>query len=192
MKAFFKQSKYLIIILFIIGSIGFKLAEYPQLKSKRFHKDIKKGFGITSFNIQKINSDIVNTPNGEFYLLKSNDSIFAYTYIGRVKTCRSGGCSINNKIDKGNDSEYFEYYIFFDTKMGINRLRVFNYQATHGHEITAQSWLRQFVGYTHQNQTTSGQSLTVGKNIDAISGATISVYAITYDIEHISKLIQSI
>ncbi len=58
--------------------------------------------------------------------------------------------------------------------------------ATHGQEITARGWLKQFIGYN------GSESLKVDKNIDTISGATISVYAITSDIKLITCLLKSL
>ena len=42
--------------------------------------------------------------------------------------------------------------------------------------MTAKGWLKQFTGYNGTSQ------LEVNKNVDAISGATVSVYAITDDV----------
>ncbi len=41
----------------------------------------------------------------------------------------------------------------------------------------AKGWLKQFTGYD------GSDTLEVGKNVDAISGATISVYGITLDVQ---------
>ena len=59
----------------------------------------------------------------------------------------------------------------------FSAVEIFNYQATYGYEITNKRWLKQFIGFGED------ELLEVGKNIDAISGATISVHAITYDIQ---------
>jgi Na+-translocating ferredoxin:NAD+ oxidoreductase RnfG subunit len=58
----------------------------------------------------------------------------------------------------------------------VKLVRVFNYAATHGQEVAIRKWLDQFSGYD------GGKPLRVGKEIDAISGATISVYAIVADV----------
>ena len=119
-----------------------------------------------------------NRINGKYFLIKDNIvSQYKYIYVGRVNSCRAGGCSINNKIPLDSNSEYFDYYILFDADKTVQTVKVFNYQATHGQEITAKGWLKQFIGYN------GSELLQVDKNIDAISGATISVYAITIDVE---------
>ena len=92
-------------------------------------------------------------------------------------SCRSGICS--NPADNNSEfeSEYFDYFIIFNSEKVVESVRVYNYQATHGQEVSSPGWLRQFVGYMGK------QSLTVGNEIDAISGATISANAITHDIQ---------
>lgn len=116
--------------------------------------------------------------DGKYFLIKEkNNSHYQYIYIGRVNSCRAGGCSIANDNLKEGLSEYFDYYILFDTNKTVQAVKVFNYQATHGQEVTAKGWLNQFIGYN------GSERLQVDKNIDAISGATISVYAITLDVE---------
>lgn len=106
-----------------------------------------------------------------------------YVYVGRVKTCRAGGCSINNNVEDVQ-GEYFDYFILYDVSCSIQRVKIYNYQATHGQEVTASNWLRQFKNYNGRRE------LIVGANVDAISGATISVDATTFDIEHKTKILE--
>ncbi len=120
-----------------------------------------------------------------FYVTDNNASDIKIIYIGRVNSCRSGGCSIAN-TDVTGASEYFDYMVCFDQAASVILVKVFNYQATHGHEVTAKGWLKQFVGHTSESR------LEVGKNIDSISGATISVNGITKDIVVKTKLLAAI
>lgn len=80
-------------------------------------------------------------------------------------------------ISIDEDFEYFDYFILFDSNLGVKKIRVYNYQATHGHEVGGKGWLKQFVGYK------GDEKLEYGKNIDSISGATISANAITYNVQ---------
>jgi len=111
------------------------------------------------------------------YTGQNSSNPVQYLYTGRVNACRSGGCGITSENDKALDFEYFDYFILFDSTVHILMVKIFNYQATHGQEITSKSWLKQFKGYQGK------RGLQVGKQIDAISGATISVYGITNDIQ---------
>lgn len=151
-------------------------------KHKSLLKALKK-VGITDMSVitEIVLSDSVNEANpinGKYFLINdTNVSQYKYVYVGRVNSCRAGGCSATNDIPPDSNSEYFDYYILFDTDKTVQAVKVFNYQATHGQEITAKGWLKQFIGHN------GSEPLQVDKNIDAISGATISVHAITIDVE---------
>lgn len=162
-----------------------------NFKHKALVKALQKEVIIDMSDIEEvILTDSVitsNRINGKYFLIKENNVCqYQYIYIGRVNSCRAGGCSITNDIPKESNSEYFDYFILFDANKTVQTVKVFNYQATHGHEITAKGWLKQFIGYN------SSEPLQVDKNIDAISGATISVYAITTDVEMKTILLKKI
>ncbi len=115
--------------------------------------------------------------NGKFLKFTSPEGGNIIAYIGRVNSCRAGGCSNPSLAGTEDESEYFDYFILFDSEKKVKLVRVYNYAATHGQEVAVKKWLDQFTGHG------SGQPLRVGKEIDAISGATISVYAIVADIQ---------
>jgi Na+-translocating ferredoxin:NAD+ oxidoreductase RnfG subunit len=121
--------------------------------------------------------------NGKFFRVISNEKLIYTAYIGRVNSCRTGGCSFPKADHKGSEYEFFDYFILFDHNGKVVSVRVFNYQATHGQEITIKGWLKQFSGYD------GTKNLRVGKEIDAISGATISVYGIVEDIRRKTMLL---
>ncbi len=116
---------------------------------------------------------------GKFF--KISETSNSFVYVGRVNSCRAGGCSINS--DSYGPSEYFDYYIFFDDIGAVKLMKIYNYAASHGHEVMAKGWLKQFRGYDTKTK------LEVGKNIDSISGATISVNAITNDVKEKTNLL---
>lgn len=122
---------------------------------------------------------------GKFYEISGSSGGFKFIYVGRVKTYRAGGCSINRNLASEGESEFFDYYILFDSAYTIQQIKVYNYQATHGQEVTSKNWLKQFKGFN------GSKELIVNKNVDAISGATISVHAITIDIDHKTRLIKN-
>lgn len=121
---------------------------------------------------------IINTNeiNGKYFHIRSGEKLNYTVYIGRVNSCRTGGCSSPQAEHKNNEYEFFDYFILFDPNGKAVSVRVFNYEATHGQEITIKGWLKQFYGYD------GTKNLRVGKEVDSISGATISVYGIVNDI----------
>ena len=127
-----------------------------------------------------------NIIEGKFFSIPSNPALskIKYLYIGRVCTCRSGVCSINK--DSRNMAEYFDYIIFFDASCCILQVKVSNFQTSRGQEISSRGWLSQFKNYNGKSE------LRAGKNVDAVSGATITVDAITRDIEDKTRLLSRI
>ncbi len=118
--------------------------------------------------------------NGRMYNIKDGLGLLGYVYIGRVFSCRAGGCS-EEGVDPGavldEDFEYFDYYVILGSGLDVVKVKVYNYQATHGQAICSTGWLKQFIGYD------GNEKLSYGKDIDAISGATISANAITYGVQ---------
>lgn len=181
-------------ILIIVGLLSFYFT-FAQNDINYKHRTLIKVLqkaGITDLSVVEEISlpDSVITGNqikGKYFLIKENNlSRYQYIYVGRVNSCRTGGCSVSNEIPKEGNSEYFDYYILFDQNKTVQTVKVFNYQATHGYEITSKGWLKQFIGHD------GSEPLQVDKNIDAISGATISVYAITIDIETKTEILKQI
>ena len=162
------------IFFLVLHFVGFSQQDV-NFHHKKIDKFIKKVYKIDKYKLQEIQLNKKSTLNGKFFIVKNDIDSLSVVYIGRVNSCRADGCSIDGSSTDGS-FEYFDYVITFDKDKKILDVKVFNYQATHGQEITAKSWLKQF-RYKENLETFS-----VNKNIDAISGATISVYAITDDI----------
>lgn len=173
----------LIVTLFLqlVGPTGI------NFEHKSVYKAIRKKFHAEDPVIVPVHpsgSTLNSMKTGVLFAVstKRTDTV-GYVYIGRVQTCRAGGCSLNLSDESQTaDFEYFDYFILFDTVGIIEHVKVYNYQASHGHEITVKGWLKQFQGYSGKDE------LRIGKNVDGISGATISVHGITYDIEEKTKL----
>jgi hypothetical protein len=144
------------------------------------------------YNKQKVVLKDISTNNfisqtDRFYKVYSADSVIpkGYLHLGTVNTCRAGGCSIAGESAMTDiKGEYFDYLIVFNTALAVEAIQVFNYQASYGHEIAARGWLKQFQGFRGE------KALEPGKDIDIISGATISVHAITDDVQWKTKLLQ--
>ncbi len=177
------------LVSFIVVLLGFTPQPDIDYFHKSLHREIRKTWGIEKPVFEKItHAESIEHKyivNGAFFEL-AQDSInkqSKFVYVGRVNSCRAGGCSISLENGTGGNSEYFDYFILFDHSHQVIIVKVFNYQATHGHEVSAKGWLKQFRGY---NGT---ETLRVGKEIDAISGATISVFGITHDIQEKTKLL---
>ena len=124
--------------------------------------------------------------NGKFFTILSREGNRLLAYVGRVHSCRAGGCSDQASDDNVGEFEFFDYFIIFDSQAKIKVVRIFNYEASHGQEIMARGWLKQFIGYD------GTKPLRVGKEIDSISGATISACGITADIQLVTSYFRSV
>jgi Na+-translocating ferredoxin:NAD+ oxidoreductase RnfG subunit len=82
--------------------------------------------------------------------------------------------------------DFFDYFILYDENLVINKVQILQYQSSHGEMISSPGWLKQFKGYS------KSKSLEVGKQVDAISGATISVNNLTWDIKQKTLLLSEI
>lgn len=149
-----------------------------NFEHKKISKSIQKILKVDNFTLEEIQGDSTWYLKGKFFTINQTEDSSNTVYIGRVNSCRAGGCSIYHDAEDGS-YEYFDYLITFNKDKKVVGVKVFNYQATHGQEMTAKSWLKQFVGLEEESK------FEVGKQIDAISGATISVYAITDDIKNV-------
>jgi hypothetical protein len=168
-----------ILLLFICISLAAQtsIKSFPQPARKELVKLLGENAMLTFLTGSMDHQGYCQT--GNFYSFSDQAGAFTqkYLYLGKVNTCRAGGCNDSGEPAIKQESEFFEYFILFDAAGAIMIVRIYRYAATHGHEITSKAWLRQFANYNGITKLVSG------KNIDAISGATISVEAITRDVE---------
>lgn len=141
---------------------------------KKLDKVIKKDLGLSDFG--KVSSIISNEQldkagielfGHQIFKLESKDGFEAF-YI------------VETAMGRYHD---FTFVVFFNQDLSIKLVRVIEYGEEHGVEITNKRWLKQFVGKT------AADHLMFRKNIDAISGATISGKSIT---EGINRLLQNV
>ena len=77
--------------------------------------------------------------------------------------------------------DYFDYSVYYSEELVVKGVIVTVYRSTHGAAICQRKWLSQFNGY-------EGEELTLGKEIDAISGATFSAESVVKDIQRCHAL----
>jgi hypothetical protein len=118
--------------------------------------------------------------------LQSGNDKLGYLYVGKVYCCRQGGCDSWHPPDAGSgvSFEFFEYYMLLSADIKVIQTAVYNYQASYGYEITSEAWLRQFNDYR------GSSSLVYNKDIQGISGATISGMAMTYEVEQVLRFLK--
>jgi len=164
--------------MFLSASMPVKRSIPPELTSSIE----KKWPGSNTVLVSRQSETDKNTI---LYKIVQNNELIGWAYTRRVLSCRNGGCDGPNSASEVNVShEYFDYYALLNSQYSILEIKVYNYSATHGQEICSKAWLKQFKGYD------GSKNLRYGKDIDAISGATISGIAITEDVGTAVKMIR--
>lgn len=162
------------LITLIISATLFFGGISDTLKSKA-NNTIRKYFSSEKFTTKNISIDNISEfqdiekSNKEINQIIGDDkSTIGYTVISRAK----------GRFD------YFEFIVIYNASLEIKLVKVLEYSSGRGAEICAKSWLKQF--------TQKNQKLEYGKNIDALSGATISAESITADINLINTIMSTL
>jgi len=171
------------IVLIILS--GFSNSGEMVIPHGKINKSIKKCSITGNIELYETMEIPVNIMGTEILKIYNDSLVLGYVYIKRINSCRSDGCDINFH-DDSNGFEYFDYYLITDKSGMVLQVKVYNYQATHGHQVMSKGWLKQFIGYN------GSQNMNYGKDVQAISGATVSAKALTEDIQNAEKLISDI
>lgn len=141
---------------YILVLISFQLSAQSPRLLKKATKLIEKTYAVDDIQL-KHKEFQTNSVVGDFYKIIDSNQLLGYAFIGTAPS----------------KTDTFEYLVVFDSSLVIKKVNVLVYREDYGGEIGSNRWLRQFVGKAR------GTDLAVGKNIAAISGATISVYSMT-------------
>ena len=136
--------------------ISFQLSAQSPRLLKKATKLIEKTYAVDDIQL-KHKEFQTNSVVGDFYKIIDSNQLLGYAFIGTAPS----------------KTDTFEYLVVFDSSLVIKKVNVLVYREDYGGEIGSKRWLRQFVGKARSTD------LAVGKNIAAISGATISVYSMT-------------
>lgn len=141
----------------------------PDEPGRALHRDITRITELDNYQIIK-SPALPNDENGVYFKVTSDFTLRLYGYMGRQNSCRSGGCE---QASSANNYDYFDYFILFSPEGVVLKVNVYNYQSSHGYQITSRSWLKQFESYKGE------RTLETGRDVDTISGATVSSNALT-------------
>ena len=141
---------------YILVLISIQLSAQSPRLLKKATKLIEKTYAVDDIQL-KHKEFQTNSVVGDFYKIIDSNQLLGYAFIGTAPS----------------KTDTFEYLVVFDSSLVIKKVNVLVYREDYGGEIGSNRWLRQFVGKARSTD------LAVGKNIAAISGATISVYSMT-------------
>ena len=175
MKLSAKLIQLTLSFVFVFGVFAnAEAADFPKFIQKKIDKTVKKTFVDQEVDFEALNvtSSLAyeNLHNVKIKVLKSENQPIGF----------AGFASSKGKNDD------FDYMVLFDNDLKILKVVVLVYRSSYGGEIMAKSWLKQFVGKS------SGENMEFDKDIDSISGATISAPAITKGIKALSLLMTEV
>ena len=154
-------------ILFIAGQPCSAINFYPEKRAAAYIKKTLKTKEIDNLHGVSVKDDLLSenaTIIYAFNLPFENDLYYAIFTEARGR------------------HEKFDYLVITNSEKEIVKVKVLKYRSEHGGEIASKKWLSQFENY-------SGGPLKYGKDISAISGATVSAKAITSDIPRAVKIL---
>jgi hypothetical protein len=158
-------------IILIITFIFYAQGEWPASLERKIDKVIKKSIGVEHVIRKHIPIALNHSrpaPGLVLYSLYDSEKIAGYLLLTTAK----------------GRYEYFDYCVVYSPELEVIMVSVLTYRSDHGYEICNKSWLKQFSG-------SRGCDLTYGKEIDAISGATLSATSLTEDIQFLCELMNS-
>jgi hypothetical protein len=134
--------KLLLIGFALLVVTGFTPSKGFDSEDKTLRKELQKVSGVEKPDWKEISIPQalpgVHPLQGKFMVLSplNGNDLKKYIYVGRVNSCRAGGCS-NPATPTLNleTTEYFDYLIVFDSNVSVQQVKVYNYQATHGQEV---------------------------------------------------------
>jgi hypothetical protein len=168
--------------LFLLITMSFNL---PDVSDKQLRKELSRLLAKKEYSLNELAVPAKYKLMGHFYEIESahlKPSGLRYVYAGRVNTVRSAASTGKT----GESADYFDYFILYDSDRKVLQVKITNYQSSHGEMISSPGWLKKFAGYS------ANKPLEVGRQVDAISGATISVNNITFDIKQKTHILAEI
>jgi hypothetical protein len=152
-------SKAITVIVIALLFFSFKASYWELDKDSRatVYKSIAKIFNSQTCNLDPIDDT--------FYSISEDDSIIGYLAV----------------TDAPSKFHRFDYYVLFNDKEEILKVEVLHYRENYGGEICSKNWLKQFVGIDTENYS------NFNREIDGISGATISVNSLKHNLLKLSN-----
>lgn len=147
--------------LFFSFAVSDKIS--PRLQQK-LNAAVQTTFELEAFQLQpiavapEVNAQTaISLDSEQLYRITQEETLMGYAYLGQAPSMK----------------DIFDYVVLFNPDLTIKKSKVLIYRENYGRQIGSQRWLKQFIGKK------SGDPLAYGKNIDAISGATISAKSMT-------------
>lgn len=164
--------KILVVPFFVMGL--FLSAQSQDNLMIKFHDAAANTYETENFEMEEISVPAemreklpVEIGSKNLFRIKSDGKIIGHAYLGEAPSKK----------------RMFDYAVFFDENLIIKKSKVLIYREDFGRQIGTRRWLSQFDGMA------AGAQIEYGKDIAAISGATISATSMTRAINDVLKSI---
>jgi len=168
--------RFLVLVCLLACTILVNANNYPKSVRKKIDKTFIKLFPKKVVELKE--------------MTLSQDVLSSYASVSNVKASilSAAGEELGYACfaSSRGKNDHFDYMVIFDKALVIKKVVVLVYRSTYGGEIMSRSWLKQFIGKS------KGEALEIDKDIDSISGATLSAPSITQGIKELSLLISDI
>jgi Na+-translocating ferredoxin:NAD+ oxidoreductase RnfG subunit len=105
--------------------------------------------------------------------------------VNNATACRVGGCPVYSRDTHSGNYELFSFFVLYDSNLKLQMMKILEYGPEYGYEITSKRWLRQF-------KNSKDCNISYGKDVDAISGATISARSLIDNVNDVCEILYEI
>ncbi|MCC7430914.1 FMN-binding protein [bacterium] len=172
------------IILFVFVLLAFVQNLFASEIKKQAEKSISGIFGkdkTLTFKKFALPKDTKNNIEKKVQQQFFAQEVYTWKITQKDSVC--GFAILDNVLGKALP---ITFLVVFDAKGSILSTEIVKYREAYGGQISEKGWNLKFIGKN------ANSTFVVGKDVDGISGATISVISVTKGIEKLSLLIQEI
>lgn len=154
---------------------GFREDKISDRLQEKINTAIQGTYEVDEFSMDLMNvsADLNgNTPSelgGEnLFRITAGEKKLGYVYVGVAPSLK----------------KTFDYVVLLNPDLSVKKSKILIYREDHGRQVGSQRWLKQFIGRK------SGEKLVYGKDIDGISGATVSAKSMTLAVNNVLESLQ--
>ena len=158
------------VMLSTLFLFGFKVDKLSPRLQEKINSAVTGTYEVTDFTMNwvditpELNQKTPSELGGDnLFEVVSQGKSLGYVYVGVAPSLK----------------KTFDYVVLFDADMSIKKSKILIYREDHGRQVGSQRWLKQFIGRK------SGETLVYGKDIDGISGATVSAKSMTLAVSQV-------
>lgn len=168
--------KHILYSLLLVSLFLFLSFDLPKSGIKKMDKAINNLFENQIIKKEEIILSATEKANLSFKI--DNNQLY------RLTTSKLVGYVLIDR--KPSHSAEFDYMVVFDNQLKILTVQLLVYREERGIEIGSMRWLKQFVGKSNSSE------MEFGKDIQNISGSTISARSMTKGVNDLTSLIQEL